>query len=86
MNTPMQSDIQRELEQRALRNVRGLVDKIEGEDALDSRRQRRYLAVIVVGALVAAVLLAAGLWVAQKRQSQAVVIETGKVPQQQAPR
>lgn len=86
MNTPVQNDIQRELEQRALRNVRGLVDRIEGEDALESRRQRRYFAAIVVGAVVAAVLLAAGLWVAQKRQSQAIVIETGKAPQQQAPR
>lgn len=86
MNTPAQNDIQRELEQRALRNVRGLVDKIEGEDALDSHRQRRYLVGIVVGALVAAVLLAVGLWVAQKRQSEAVVIEMGKAPPAQVPR
>jgi len=86
MNTPARNDIQRELEQRALRNVRGLVDRIEGEDALDSRRQRRYLAGIVVGALVAAVLLAIGVWVAQKRQSEAVVIETGRAPPAQAPR
>ena len=52
MNTPVHNDIQRELEQRALRNVRGLVDRIEDEDALESRRQRRYLAAIVVGAVV----------------------------------
>ncbi len=86
MNTPAGNDIQRELEQRALRNVRGLVDRIEDADALDSRRQRRYLAWIVVGALVAAVLLAAALWVAQKRQTDMVVIEPGKAPQVQAPR
>ncbi|HEY2629040.1 MAG TPA: hypothetical protein VGI57_07925 [Usitatibacter sp.] len=29
MNNSTQDDIQRELEQRALRNVRGLVDKME---------------------------------------------------------
>jgi hypothetical protein len=84
MNTPAHDDIQRELEQQALRNVRGLVDRMEDQDALDSRRQRRYLAGIVVGAVAAAALLAVGLWVAQKRQPQTVVIET-KV-QQQAPR
>jgi hypothetical protein len=82
MNTPAQNDIQRELEQRALRNVRGLVDRIEDADALDSRRQRRYLAGIVIGAAVAAVLLAVALWVAQKRHSEAVTIE---IPQRQAP-
>ena len=86
MNTPVHDDIQRELEQRALRNVRGLVDRIEDQDALDSRRQRRYLAGIVVGAAVAAALLAVGLWVAGKRQPGAVVIDTGKLPPAQAPR
>ncbi|HLX24583.1 MAG TPA: hypothetical protein VKR38_14645 [Usitatibacter sp.] len=85
MNTPSGNDIQRELEQRALRNVRGLVDKMEDADALDSRRQRRYLAGIVAGALAAAVLLAVALWVAQKRQPDTVVIEAGKAPQRQAP-
>jgi hypothetical protein len=85
MNTPAQDDIQRELEQRALRNVRGLVDRIEDADALDSRLQRRYLAWIVLGAVAAALLLAVALWVAKQRQAPAMTIESGK-PAQQAPR
>lgn len=45
-------DAQRELERRALRNVRGLVDKIEHTDEADARTQRRILVGIVIGALV----------------------------------
>ena len=48
---------QREMEQRALRNVRGLVDKIEADDKLDARKQKR----VVVGLLAVAVLLAIGV-------------------------
>ena len=73
MNTPVNDDIQRELEQRALRNVRGLVDKIEDQDALDKRAQRRYLVGLIAGAAVLLVLLAAGLWIFQKRQETRVI-------------
>lgn len=51
MNTPS-GDAQRELEQRALRNVRRLVDKIEDHDQLDARKQKR--ALLWVAVLVAA--------------------------------
>lgn len=44
-------DAQREMEQRALRNVRGLVDKIEDEDRKGNQKQ--LVAVIVIVALVA---------------------------------
>jgi len=63
MNTSPQNDTQRELEQRALRNVRGLVDKMEDLDAHDSRTQRRYLVAIVAGGALACVALAILLWV-----------------------
>ena len=62
MSTAPPDDTQRELEQRALRNVRGLVDKMEDLEAHDSRTQRRYLFAIVVGGAVVCVVLAALLW------------------------
>lgn len=58
---PNNNETQRELEQRALRNVRGLVDKIEDSDAHDSGKQRRYLVGFVVGGLIVVLLLAWGL-------------------------
>jgi hypothetical protein len=84
MNTPAQNDIQRELEQRALRNVRGLVDKIEDADALDSRRQRRYLVGIVAGAVVVLLLMVLGLWLIQHRQVEGVINSTKPSPSQPA--
>ncbi|HET6263288.1 MAG TPA: hypothetical protein VFD95_00415 [Usitatibacter sp.] len=46
MSTPG-DDAQRNMEQRALRNVRALVDKIETTDERDSKSSRRHVAVIV---------------------------------------
>jgi len=51
MNTPT-NDAQREMEQRALRNVRGLVDKVEGQDLADKRAERRLLKRLAVGVFV----------------------------------
>ena len=55
-------DAQRELEQRALRNVRGLVDRIEDDEKLSRRTQLRTVAILVAVILVvlvgAATLLA----------------------------
>ena len=46
-------DAQRDLERRALRNVRSLVDNLQARDRLDSRRSLRLLAaLLVVAALV----------------------------------
>ena len=50
MSTPS-DDAQRELEQRALRNVRALVDKYEDKDASDAKSARRLLIVIVAAIL-----------------------------------
>ena len=41
-------DAQRDMEQRALRNVRALVDKIEDKDALDRKTARKWVIVMVV--------------------------------------
>jgi hypothetical protein len=48
-------DAQRELEQHALRNVRGLVDRMENDEAAMRASQRKFVGVIAV-ALVVAVL------------------------------
>jgi hypothetical protein len=81
------NDAQRDLEQRALRNVRGLVDKMEGLEELDTRTQRRYLVGIVLGAVVVVAMLAGLLWYLENRRSETVVIDTAKTaPVQPAPR
>jgi len=55
----MTEDAQRDLEQRALRNVRGLVDRMDAEEALSRRHQLKLMgallvaiAVMIVGALL----------------------------------
>ena len=55
MSTP-NDDAQRDMEQRALRNVRALVDKYEDKDARDQKTVRNLATGIVVSILVVAVL------------------------------
>lgn len=52
-------EAQREMEQKALRNVRGLVDKIEAEDRVGNQKQVLgvVILVIIVAALAAAFLM-----------------------------
>lgn len=78
MNAPQANDAQRDLEQRALRNVRGLVDKMEGIDASDLARQRRYMTAIVGTAVAFAVALGIALWFSSSHSSSAVVIDSSK--------
>ena len=56
MSTPG-DDAQRNLEQKALRNVRALVDKIEATDAHQSRSVKRQAALIVAVILVLFVIV-----------------------------
>jgi hypothetical protein len=72
-------DAQRELEQRALRNVRGLVDRIEQDDTADRRTQKRILWGILVFALVLALGVGAISWRASQQQKP-VVIDPAKLP------
>lgn len=60
----MTEDAQRELEQRALRNVRGLVDRMEGEELLSRRKQVKIAGALVAGVLL---LLVAGVLVSRSR-------------------
>jgi len=48
MSTPPDDDAQRSMEQKALRNVRALVDRIEATDELEGRAVRKQLTVIIV--------------------------------------
>lgn len=72
-------DAQRELERRALRKVRGLVDMIERTDEVDSKAQKRLLAAILIGAILVAlaivVVIAAG-----GERPKPVVIDASKLP------
>ncbi len=72
-------DVQRELEQRALRNVRRLVEKIEQTDEVDARSQRRLLVAIVAVALLVALGIATALFVSGERP-EPVSIDPSKLP------
>jgi len=56
------NDAQRELEQRALRNVRSLVDKLEGADARRGERNVRLVALVLASMVGVAALAALTLW------------------------
>ena len=87
MSTPG-DDAQREMEQRALRNVRGLVDKIESDDQLAKRSQMRTLIGLVLGAVAIAVLLGIGIAMRDRGRNEIVVPPPPKPGQvmPQAPR
>jgi hypothetical protein len=72
-------DAQRELERRALRNVRGLVEKLEDSDQADARTQRRLLVAIVIVAVLLALVTAFMLSVGEDR-AKPVAIDPSKLP------
>ena len=75
MSTPG-DDAQRDMEQRALRNVRGLVDKIENDDKLARRSQlRAFLGIIVVAVVAIAIL---GAVITARQDGRKVVVEPPK--------
>ena len=81
MSTRPGEDTQRKLEQHALRNVRGLVDKMESIEQTDRRTQRRLLVWIVVGVLAVAGVVGYAVWRAgQKYGTKPVVIDPAKLP------
>ena len=78
MSTPS-DDAQRELERRALRNVRQLVEKLENTDEADAQSQKRLLAALVIGALLVALAIAAAV-VFTREHPEPVVIDPAKLP------
>ena len=77
MSTPS-DEAQRELEQRALRNVRNLVEKIDANEEHDARVQRRLLGAIIVGAVLVAITL--GVVVTRQDRPMPVTIDPAKLP------
>jgi len=81
MSTPEGDDTQRTLERHALRNVRGLVDKMESMEETDRRTQRRLLAWVLVGVLAVAGVVGYAIWHAgQMYGTKPVVIDPKKLP------
>lgn len=72
-------DAQRQLERKALRNVRQLVDKIENSYEADAHTQKRLLIAIVIGAIVLALAIAAAIVFSGER-SQPVAIDPSQLP------
>ena len=72
------NEAQRELEQRALRNVRSLVDRLDATEEADTRVQRRLLLAIVVGAVLVAVAIAVVLSYSDRQRP--VPLEPAKLP------
>ena len=85
MSTPG-DDAQRDMERRALRNVRGLVDRIEDDDKLTRRMQARVFIGLVIGVVLVAIIGA--VLMARRPAGQHVTVEPPKPGQvmPQAPR
>ena len=85
MSTPG-DDAQRDMERRALRNVRGLVDRMENDDKLGRRTQLRVFVGLVIG--VVAIAVVGAVLVARRPAGREVVVEPPKPGQvmPQAPR
>ena len=77
----MADDAQRDLEQKALRNVRSLVDKIEGEDRKGNQKQ--LVAVIAIVAFVAA--LAAAFMVSRSKSADSAKGPAIEIPPPRPP-
>lgn len=78
--SPVADDAQRNLERRALRNVRSLVDKLENRDRMDSRRSVRLLAVLLVATAVVVGLGYAAVRMAQGPGASRVITTEPKAP------
>jgi hypothetical protein len=71
-------DIRRELEQRALRNVRGLVDKVENQDLADRQSARRMLVRFAIGIALVVALVAGYLALRAHSPAPGITIESKK--------
>jgi hypothetical protein len=75
------NDTQRELEQRALRNVRGLVDKMDAIDQVDKRADRRgFVVLVVVGLVAVAAIVGTMVYISNKYDAPAAKVDPAKLP------
>ncbi len=72
-------DAQRSLEQKALRNVRGLVDRIEAEEAGRSRYQKRLVVALLVAFSVLGIALVVSIG-GTPSGTQEIVVPAPKTP------
>ena len=81
MSTPSPNhDSQRELERHALRNVRGLVDKMESMEQNDRRTQRRLVAWVLAAVIALACVVGYYVWRSASLSGKPVVIDPAKLP------
>jgi hypothetical protein len=74
-------EAQRELERHALRNVRGLVDKMESLEQTDRRTQKKLVAWVLVGVIAVAAVIGYAIWdMNRKYGTTPVVIDPAKLP------
>ena len=71
-------DAQRELEQRALRNVRGLVEKVESQDVADRQSARRMMVRFAIGIVLVVALFAAYVVLRSNSPAPTITIESKK--------
>lgn len=70
LHDPEAHDAQRVMERRALRNVRGLVDRLQADDEASERTQRRLVvALVVIVVAIGAFVLATVNWAPGKGQT-----------------
>jgi len=77
-------DAQRDMEQRALRNVRGLLDKIEDQEKADRWTLRQFT--VVAGIVVVVLALALAAFVVMKKPAPMKSITVQPPPAKTQPR
>jgi hypothetical protein len=60
-------DAQHDMEKKALRNVRGLVEKVEAEDRIDAGSQKK--ALLVIGIATAVVIVGGALIISSRKDA-----------------
>ena len=81
MSQPADDDAQRDMEQRALRNVRGLIDRMEGDEAKERWTMRRYVVVLAIVVVAFALVSAALIWFVKKpASSKSITLPPAQAP------
>jgi hypothetical protein len=72
------TDAQREMEQRALRNVRGLLDKIEDQERAERWTVRQFVVILGITVLAAAIGIAVAVAVIKKPAAKSITVPPPK--------
>jgi hypothetical protein len=71
-------DAQREMEQRALRNVRGLLDKMESQEEAERWSMRQFVVILGITVVAAAIAIAVFVTFVKKPASKAITVPPPK--------